>query len=143
MCWVPTSAHPVTFRRSHAGLGHYAAVQEERPNYHVLLNHQVTRVVYGKGCAAKAPPFVEVRSLGDDSVFNVTARLEVVISAGTFHTPTILQRSGIGPSDFLEELGIETVIDLPGVGSNFQDHSGPGLEWNCMSPSTNVNATVS
>ena len=55
-----------------------------------------------------------------------TARVEVgrvVLCAGAFHTPQILLRSGIGPADDLRELGLQQVIDLPGVGSGFRDHA--------------------
>ncbi len=131
LCWIPISQHPATARRSHAGLGHYAAVNETRPNYHLLVRHQVTRVTYPRG-AKKGPPRVEVRSLADNSLFNITAEAEVILSAGTFHTPTILQRSGIGPASFLQAAGIPVVLNLPGVGSNLQDHSGPAISWNCM-----------
>lgn len=131
MCWIPYSAHPVTFRRSHAGLGHYAAVNTTRSNYDLLVKHQVTRVIYPDGNTESGPPVVEVRSLDDDELFNVTATAEVILSAGAIHTPTILQRSGIGPASFLNSAGIPVVLDLPGVGSNFQDHSGAGISWNC------------
>lgn len=131
LCWIPISEHPVTARRSHSGLGHYAAVNSTRPNYQILVKHQVTRVVYPDGLQS-GPPLVEIRSLDDDELFNVTAKAEVIISAGAVHTPTILQRSGIGPASFLGTAGIPVVLDLPGVGSNFQDHSGPEISWNCM-----------
>jgi choline dehydrogenase len=130
LCWVPISQHPVTARRSHAGVGHYAAVNTTRPNYDLLVKHQVTRIVYPNGIKS-GPPLVEIRSLGDDHLFNATAKAEVIISAGALHTPAILQRSGIGPASFLGTAGIPVVVDLPGVGSNFQDHSGPGISWNC------------
>jgi choline dehydrogenase-like flavoprotein len=76
-------------------------------------------------------PLVEVRDLSDDSLFNVSAGAEVILSAGALHTPTILLRSGIGPAEYLESQGVDVVVDLPGVGSNFQDHSGPGIAWDC------------
>lgn len=132
LCWIPCSAHPVTFRRSHAGLGHYAAVNTTRPNYDLIVKHQVTRVVYPNGNAKAGPPVVEVTPLDGGQLFNVTATAEVILSAGAFHTPAILQRSGIGPASFLDAAGIPVVLDLPGVGSNFQDHSGPGISWNCQ-----------
>jgi choline dehydrogenase len=46
----------------------------------------------------------------------------VVLSAGTYASPMILARSGIGPADELNGLGIAPIIDLPGVGSNLTDH---------------------
>src|SRR5262249_32973220 len=50
------------------------------------------------------------------------ASREVTLCAGAIHTPRLLLLSGIGPQDDLERLGINTVIDLPGVGQNLQDH---------------------
>jgi choline dehydrogenase len=47
---------------------------------------------------------------------------EIVLSAGAVCTPKILQLSGIGPADMLSKMGIEVKRDLPGVGSNLQDH---------------------
>lgn len=46
----------------------------------------------------------------------------VVLAAGTIDTPRILLRSGVGPADELNTLGIRPVIDLPGVGQNLHDH---------------------
>jgi choline dehydrogenase len=132
LCWIPISQHPITARRSHAGLGHYAAVNNTRPNYDLLVKHQAIRVVYTNGTSS-GPPLIGVRSLIDGHVFNVTATAELIISAGALHTPTILQRSGIGPASFLKAAKIPLVLDLPGVGSNLQDHSSPGISWNCES----------
>ena len=130
LCWVPISQDPIKARRSHAELGHYANVHATRPNYDLLVKHQVTRIVYPKGLQS-GPPVVEFRSLADSSLSNITAKAEVIVSAGAIHTPTILHRSGIGPASVLASAGIPLVLDLPGVGSNFQDHSGPGISWNC------------
>lgn len=119
----------MTARRSHAGLGHY--LNATRPNYDLIVKHQVIRVVYPNSIES-GPPLVEVRSLVDNTVFNITATAEVIVSAGVFHTPAILQRSGIAKASVLSAAGIPVVLDLPGVGSNFQDHSGSGISWNCQ-----------
>lgn len=47
---------------------------------------------------------------------------EVILCAGALDSPKILMRSGIGPAAQLREVGIEPVVDLPGVGENLQDH---------------------
>ncbi|KAK8092463.1 uncharacterized protein PG998_014948 [Apiospora kogelbergensis] len=135
ICWIPTSQHPTTSRRSHSGLGHYAAVNTTRDNYDLLVQHQALRVLYPDGKAQDGrPPLVEVRSLSDGQLFNVTAKLEVIISAGALHTPTILHRSGLGPAEILQKVGISSVVDLPGVGANLQDHSSSIVEWNYTKP---------
>ena len=43
----------------------------------------------------------------------------VVVSAGTFGSPAILERSGVGSKDILGRNGLEQVVDRPGVGENF------------------------
>ena len=52
----------------------------------------------------------------------------VVLCGGTYGTPTILLRSGIGPAGDLRELGIAVVVDLRGVGANLADHPGVDLD---------------
>ena len=143
VCWVPISEHPLTARRSHSGLGHYADVvgNGSRPNYDLLVGHQVTRILYPKG-PKKGPPVVEARALATNALLNITARAEVVLSAGAFHTPTILMRSGIGPAPVIAAARVPLVLDLPGVGSNFQDHAGPAISWNCEPPPPHPSRTA-
>ncbi|KAH8811357.1 hypothetical protein F5884DRAFT_749744 [Xylogone sp. PMI_703] len=56
----------------------------------------------------------------DSGSVNVTR--EVILSAGTFNTPQLLKLSGIGPASELQKFNISVVVDLPGVGTNLQDH---------------------
>ena len=58
-------------------------------------------------------------SLADGSVIHAAT---VVLAAGTYGSPPILLRSGIGPAAELTALGIPVVVDLPGVGRNLADH---------------------
>lgn len=53
-------------------------------------------------------------------VLTAIARRLVVISAGAFGSPAILERSGIGSKETLEKVGVEQIIDLPGVGESYQ-----------------------
>jgi choline dehydrogenase-like flavoprotein len=54
---------------------------------------------------------------------------EIVLSAGYFQTPQILELSGIGSADILESKGIELIVDLPYVGENLQDHVVVGVSF--------------
>jgi len=63
---------------------------------------------------------VACRRDGAEVVFH--ARREVVLSAGVFQSPAILQRSGIGDADMLAGLGIAPLHHLPAVGRNLCDH---------------------
>ncbi|MGQ4618662.1 GMC family oxidoreductase N-terminal domain-containing protein [Nocardia sp. R7R-8] len=58
------------------------------------------------------------------------ARQEVVLSAGAIGTPALLLRSGIGPGGAL--------LDLPGVGENFQDHLVSAQHWESLVPTINT-----
>jgi choline dehydrogenase len=55
------------------------------------------------------------------AAYTLTATKEVILSAGTFHSPQLLMLSGIGPQKLLTSLNIPVVKDLPGVGQNLQD----------------------
>ena len=59
--------------------------------------------------------------LKENGLRRITAG-EVVLSAGTVHSPTILMHSGIGPAAQLRQHGIAVIVDSPEVGENLQDH---------------------
>ena len=82
-----------------------------------LLIDPVTKVV-------KGVEFVSADDLKNKfpKLNTVAALKEVIISAGAYNTPGILQRSGIGNSSDLDSLNIPVISDLPGVGLNHQDH---------------------
>jgi choline dehydrogenase len=52
----------------------------------------------------------------------------VVLCAGVYGSPTVLLRSGVGPADHLADVGVDVVVDLPGVGANLADHPGFDLD---------------
>lgn len=87
-----------------------------RPNLHILTEALVTKVNFD----GKRAIGVTYRKDGED--LTIEAGREVILSAGAFNTPQILMLSGIGPADHLKAMGIKCVADVPGVGSNLQDH---------------------
>ncbi|KAI8316991.1 Dehydrogenase xptC [Colletotrichum sp. SAR11_240] len=117
--WFPTLMDPRTVTRSYAGTGHYLSVNATRPNYHLLLDTQARKLVVDDDLTATGVVFPS----SNNTLITVNAKKEVILSAGTIHTPHLLQLSGIGPKKVLEAGGIDVRVDLPGVGQNFQDHS--------------------
>ena len=64
------------------------------------------------------------------------AKREVIVAAGAIGSPALLQRSGIGPADVLEEAGVALRHELPGVGENLQDHLEVYCQYRCRQPIT-------
>lgn len=86
-----------------------------RANLHILTGAEVLRVNVAEGRATG----VTLRR--DGQTETVTARGEVILSAGAVGSPDILLRSGIGPGAQVSSFA-EVLHDLPGVGQNLQDH---------------------
>mgnify|MGYP002630335085 CR=1 FL=1 len=59
---------------------------------------------------------------------------EVIISGGAINSPQILMLSGIGPAEHLKDMGIDVLIDQPGVGANLQDHAAIAYEFAAKQP---------
>ena len=124
--WVPTSSNPHNETRSYAKTAHYDPVSY-RSNYHLLVLHYAAQITFS-GTTATG---VKIVSRQDGSTTTVKASMEVILAAGAIHTPQILKLSGIGPSSELKSLGINVVVNLPGVGMNFQDHPAMYLIYEC------------
>ncbi|XP_059055557.1 ecdysone oxidase-like [Achroia grisella] len=90
---------------------------KNRPNIYILKN-TIARKINFHDKKAKS---VEV-SLPDDSIINVLANKEIILSAGAINSPKILMLSGIGPKNHLEEMNIDIVQESTNVGQNLQDH---------------------
>ncbi|NQV80737.1 MAG: GMC family oxidoreductase N-terminal domain-containing protein [Alphaproteobacteria bacterium] len=86
-----------------------------------LLTLQTEALVDGLVLENGAAAGVKYRT-NDNAVHEARVREEVIVSAGTFGSPKLLQLSGIGPAALLAEHGIPVVRDIPQVGENFQDH---------------------
>ena len=69
-------------------------------------------------------------------LINAMARKEVLLCGGAINSPQLLMLSGIGPAQALSKLSIKTLVDLPGVGANLQDHVDFTMQWSCTQPVT-------
>lgn len=91
-----------------------------RPNLDVEENATVLALTFKPGTN---PPRVNGFKYltSDDQIIHVKAKKGVILAAGAFNTARILMQSGIGDPALLREIGVETVVNLTGVGKNLQD----------------------
>jgi choline dehydrogenase len=125
------------------GLGFYQVTQENgqrcstakgyltpaltRPNLTVLTKALVEKILINDGVATGVKLHINGQSI------ELTTNKEVLLSAGAINSPQVLMLSGVGPKDHLTEKGIETKVDLSGVGQNLQDHLDAIVQHRCKS----------
>ncbi len=90
----------------------YIAAARRRPNFTIRADTLVDNLVIRDGRAAG------VRLVNGETI---EGRV-VVLAAGAYNSPQILHRTGIGPRDVIRHIGVDLVMDLPGVGENLLDH---------------------
>ncbi len=88
----------------------------DSPRMELVTSAAVSRLLFERGRC------VGVQWASGGVVSRARAGAEVVVSAGVIGSPKLLLLSGIGPADDLAAVGIDAVVDLPGVGENLQDH---------------------
>ncbi|HWU04251.1 MAG TPA: GMC family oxidoreductase N-terminal domain-containing protein, partial [Novosphingobium sp.] len=93
-----------------------APVLAQRPNLTIATHTLVRRIVVENGGACA------IECEKDGQTVTYAATREIVVAAGVYNSPAILQRSGIGDTAQLEALGIAPVAHLPAVGRNLCDH---------------------
>ena len=94
----------------------YLRPARKRSNLHVTTDAHATRIL-----------FSDRRAVGVEYVRGgrreaARAHTEVILAAGAFNSPQLLQLSGLGPAALLRELDIPVLHDMPAVGANLQDH---------------------
>ena len=89
---------------------------EKRKNLEIITKANVMRIIFD----GKKAVGLEYMHQGKKK--KIRAHKEVILSAGSFMSPTILQRSGIGALEDIKPHGIKLIHELPGVGKNLQDH---------------------
>jgi len=93
----------------------------QRPNLTIWTESQVERLIFEDSGSEQPRCAGAVVRRGGDAM-TVRVNREVILSAGAIGSPQILQLSGIGPAELLEQHDIQVVVDAPGVGENLQDH---------------------
>jgi choline dehydrogenase len=108
----------------------YLRPARSRPELSIEVEAHATRIVF-EGSRATG---IEYRKGGE--LRAVRVRREVLLSAGAFQSPQLLQVSGVGNSEHLQEVGIPVVANLRGVGENLQDHLQARLTYEVSKPIT-------
>ncbi|KAJ7055093.1 hypothetical protein C8F01DRAFT_994648 [Mycena amicta] len=124
--FVPSIINPANGSRSDSNFGYIAPYSGT--NLVILTGYQVTKINWNSTTSGSAVAGgVSFAASAGGTVYNVNAAKEVILSAGTIGSPQLLQLSGVGPKSLLTGLGIDSVVDLPGVGQNLQEHLSVSL----------------
>ncbi|OED38351.1 choline dehydrogenase [Chromatiales bacterium (ex Bugula neritina AB1)] len=99
----------------------------------VVKTSALAHKILFEGKRASGVRYQQHRSLHEAKA---TTAGEIIICGGAINSPQLLQLSGIGPADLLQQHGIDQVHDLAGVGQNLQDHYQVRVTFECTKPIT-------
>ena len=102
----------------------------KKKNIQLLTNALVDKIIF-EGNKAVGVQFIHK---GETKIIKV--KKDIILSAGSINSPSILQRSGVGDGDELKNKGISVLNHLPGVGKNLQDHLEVYFQVKCLQPIT-------
>jgi choline dehydrogenase len=102
-----------------------AYLSDPPANLVIQTGAHATRVIIEKGRAVG----VEYQTAAGRQ--STRARLEVIVSGGSYGSPQLLLLSGVGPGQHLQDMGVPVVRDLPAVGANLHDHFNTTVNWRC------------
>ncbi|ORY77649.1 hypothetical protein BCR35DRAFT_305430 [Leucosporidium creatinivorum] len=124
--WLSIAYTPEDGKRQSASVAYVHPIMGKRKNLHLYLETWVNKLEL----SADGKTVVGVRMTSKDGKeFVLKAKHEVLLAAGAVDTPRLMLLSGIGPKKDLEELGIQSRVNLPGVGENLVDHPESIIMW--------------
>ncbi|CAE6496195.1 unnamed protein product [Rhizoctonia solani] len=126
---TPSTLNAHNMSRSNSMAGYINPVGP-RSNLVILTGMQATSLVWGnKGSSGAVATGVNFAASAGAQSYTVKANKEVILCGGTIGSAQLLQLSGIGPKSLMTSLNIDSVVDLPGVGQNLQDHESTSVSW--------------
>src|SRR6202034_1397596 len=108
----------------------YLRQARQRHNLKIELNALATKILISGRRA------IGIQYRQGQTLRTAYADGEVILSGGAFNSPQLLQLSGIGPADLLRSHGIAVLADMPGIGSDLQDHLQVRMQFRCTAPIT-------
>ncbi len=124
-------------RRWSAAKGYLRSQGGVGKNVQIATGALATRLLFN---AERRATGVEYRQGG--RLLTAQASGEVIVAAGAFQSPALLQASGIGAGGRLQALGIPVVADRAGVGANLQDHFGVPMMWRLRPEAPSFNSRL-
>lgn len=122
----PESVDPKKKQRSFSANA-YLEPALDRTNLTVLTSSIATRILLKKTGSENATAEGVQITTSDGLSRVITARKEVILAAGAINSPRLLELSGIGDANRLQQLGIEVMVENPHVGENLQNHVYTGV----------------
>lgn len=110
----------------------YIDVLPPRSNLHIMTEATVERILFSDDLnnGNLVANTVQFSTGAGTKVQNVTVNKEVLMAGGAYGSAHVLQLSGVGPKDVLQDVGIPVQLELDGVGSHMTDHLSVGVFWN-------------
>lgn len=108
-----------------------------RQNLHIITHSECRRILFD----GKSATGVEIKTRR--GIESVTAKREIILSAGAYHSPKLLMLSGIGPGAHLRDMGISVLQESAGVGENLQDHYILTMGWRLRRGAYSYNSELS
>ncbi len=103
--------------KRHSSAAAFLTPIRSRPNLHVITQAYASKLLFYRNKA------IGVEYLDkSNKLHQVCSKKEIILTLGAYHTPQLLELSGIGDRERLSALGIEPKVDLKGVGENLQEH---------------------
>ena len=122
---IQSAVDSKTMERSHAGSAYYEPIAN-RSNLHVFTETVVEKILLNTTDGGRTRATGVQISRNNKKETKLASR-EVLLCAGVFQSPQLLELSGIGSSQLLKSRGIDIAIDNPDVGENLQDHPVTGV----------------
>ncbi|KAJ7581523.1 hypothetical protein C8J56DRAFT_960284 [Mycena floridula] len=119
--FCPNTLDPNNHSRSYSASVYFEKYQG-LPNLFVLGEALVAKVVLQEDQGSQKATGVEFQFADEKETRVARVNKEVILSAGALKSAHLLELSGIGNKEILEKVGIPTLVDLPGVGENVQEH---------------------
>jgi choline dehydrogenase len=108
--------------RRESGVTAFLRPAQGRPNLKIIVNALAHHVLLEQQRA------VGVLIERDGLRSTIMARREVILSAGSYGSPALLMRSGIGPAEQLKSAGVQPIQELSGVGQGLRDHPSADIQ---------------